>query len=302
MPGAASNSPRRDPDIPSRRSRDVSAAEPTPAIPLNTGPQYTPASLADHGHAQDSRLPYSNGVVALSQGLTTAQTNPESSKRHCEVFQSGILPLLGDSPEQSTGIVVDTESVWRLTIEAIVDGKELHTMFQSYCSRVHPFFPVPLDLDDIERKLCLFLSINEIPESHRVKALSEGVGVQSLPLLNAILASGAQTCDMPLRKRLMLSAKHKRLSFDALHATNYLSQPYKESISALLLLGSVLQNEMKPQAAWALAGTTIRLAQCLGIHHERDSRESSQFSTEATYERHLRYVQNVGTSQPLPFY
>lgn len=56
------------------------------------------------------------------------------------------------------------------------------------------------------------------------------------------------------------------LAFKTLQAAEYLAQPSKYALQTLLLLGKALQNEMKPQAAWALGGTTIRLAQCLGIH------------------------------------
>jgi hypothetical protein len=36
----------------------------------------------------------------------------------------------------------------------------------------------------------------------------------------------------------------------------------------LLVLGNVLQNDMKPEAAWLLLGTTARAAQSIGLHKE----------------------------------
>ena len=66
-----------------------------------------------------------------------------------------------------------------------------------------------------------------------------------------------------------------QLAFEALHATEYLSQPYKEAIQSLILLGNVLQNEMQPHAAWCLASTTMRLAQCLGVYNRPQASSST---------------------------
>lgn len=51
-----------------------------------------------------------------------------------------------------------------------------------------------------------------------------------------------------------------------LRATDHLAQPATSTLQTLLLLGNVLQNDMKPDAAWVLGGNTIRLAQCLRLH------------------------------------
>ena len=40
-------------------------------------------------------------------------------------------------------------------------------------------------------------------------------------------------------------------------------------IQTLLILGNTLQNNGQSDAAWALLGTTVRLAQTLGLHTER---------------------------------
>ncbi|KAK1518649.1 fungal specific transcription factor [Colletotrichum costaricense] len=80
------------------------------------------------------------------------------------------------------------------------------------------------------------------------------------------MAAGAQFSDMNFQDRLAVSQRHTKQSFDLLRSTDYLANPSKEAVQTLLLLGNVLQNDMKPQAAWVLGGTTIRLAQCLGLH------------------------------------
>lgn len=42
-----------------------------------------------------------------------------------------------------------------------------------------------------------------------------------------------------------------------------------ESTQAMLIIGNVLQNDTKAEAAWALLGMTTRLAQSLGLHKEK---------------------------------
>ena len=37
----------------------------------------------------------------------------------------------------------------------------------------------------------------------------------------------------------------------------------------MLILGNMLQNNGQSDAAWALLGTTVRLAQAVGLHTER---------------------------------
>jgi hypothetical protein len=47
-------------------------------------------------------------------------------------------------------------------------------------------------------------------------------------------------------------------------------RPTVQCVQARLLIGLVLQNDMRPQAAWMLLGDTIRMAQSLGLHKVRD--------------------------------
>lgn len=55
-------------------------------------------------------------------------------------------------------------------------------------------------------------------------------------------------------------------AFECLRFTNFLSQATIESIQAILVIGSVVQNNMNAGTAWTILGLTIRLAQGLGLH------------------------------------
>lgn len=70
----------------------------------------------------------------------------------------------------------------------------------------------------------------------------------------------------PRHQCLQLTA---RRSFQALRLANFLFRPSFDIIQTLLVLGNTLQNNGQSDAAWALLGTTVRLAQTLGLHTER---------------------------------
>ncbi|GMF71921.1 unnamed protein product [Aspergillus oryzae] len=60
-----------------------------------------------------------------------------------------------------------------------------------------------------------------------------------------------------------------RRSFQALRLANFLFRPSLDVVQALLVLDNMFQNNGQSDAAWALLGTTVRLAQTIGLHTER---------------------------------
>lgn len=51
---------------------------------------------------------------------------------------------------------------------------------------------------------------------------------------------------------------------------NFLTRPTFLCIQTLLILCHVLQTDMKPESAWILLGTTVRMAQSIGLHQVED--------------------------------
>lgn len=64
-------------------------------------------------------------------------------------------------------------------------------------------------------------------------------------------------------------------------------QPSLDAIQTLLILGNTLQNIGQSDGAWVLLGTTIRLAQALGLHVENSGYQASESSAKA---KELWYV------------
>lgn len=62
-----------------------------------------------------------------------------------------------------------------------------------------------------------------------------------------------------------MSNKLLQYSLQSLRLASFLVRPTTECLQTFIVLGNVLQNLMKPEAAWILLGTTIRIAQRLGL-------------------------------------
>lgn len=173
---------------------NADAATPAPG----PEPHYTPASLAGGGGIIGSQL---SGTTTPTPTYDTSPTNDTSA--HRTAFSLGILPLLGAGSETSGSV---TEGAWRGTLAQLSAEHGALDLFLWYRRQVHPFYAIPLDVDDIEKKFCLLLNLCD----------SSGGGTGPEPardpnwlcLLNAILAAGAQASEMPLERRLSMSRLH----------------------------------------------------------------------------------------------
>lgn len=78
-----------------------------------------------------------------------------------------------------------------------------------------------------------------------------------------------------------------RRAFQVLQLGNYMLRPSLTTVQTLLLLGNTLQNIGQSDGAWVLLGTTVRLAQALGLHTENGGGKSA---LDNTTRRALWYV------------
>ncbi|XPS69543.1 hypothetical protein M3J09_001811 [Ascochyta lentis] len=123
---------------------------------------------------------------------------------------------------------------------------------------VHCLSPV-IDMEPLELKIANHLEKrNLFPPD----VASSG----TIALILAVLASGAQYSDLDPAERRRISRDFASKSFRALHLANYLVRPTAPCLQTLLLLGSFIRNDGDANASWALLGTTMRLAQSVGLH------------------------------------
>jgi Fungal Zn(2)-Cys(6) binuclear cluster domain/Fungal specific transcription factor domain len=168
-----------------------------------------------------------------------------------------------------------------------------HRYFEVYRTFCAPINPIILELDDFEANVCNHvvglangqLLHNIISSDGR----NQEVILTQLAQLLATIASGIQYSDVPHaeRSRLLqeysqhpffwfpglplcpLTMKIAKNSFRCLRLANFLLRPSFISIQTVLLLATVLQNGLLPEAAWTLLNTTKALAQSLGLGASR---------------------------------
>ncbi|RSL43557.1 hypothetical protein CEP54_015045 [Fusarium duplospermum] len=154
---------------------------------------------------------------------------------------------------------------------------EMIQLFNTYRHRVHPSQLVLDDLDEVEKVVCSLIGRDSSQEQNDSDCLC---------LLHAILAAGAQFSDLAPSARVQKSQKHLKHALSFLGAFQYLWNPSKRLLQALVILGHVLQNDMNPRGAWVLGGTTIRLALSMGLHQPVSAQDSFRLS--AAEAQHLR--------------
>ncbi|GLA94091.1 hypothetical protein AtubIFM57143_001037 [Aspergillus tubingensis] len=134
---------------------------------------------------------------------------------------------------------------WRELLRIIPQRTELLKFFHFYRISAHPFNPIILDIERFEQDVCSYLNALAAGELQNTSQICErwatDRSVGMISLLLAALASGAHYSDLDYMQRTELCQD----------------------------FGNTLQNNGQSDAAWALLGTTVRLAQTLGLHTEK---------------------------------
>ncbi|OQD80076.1 hypothetical protein PENANT_c039G11444 [Penicillium antarcticum] len=164
---------------------------------------------------------------------------------------------------------------WKSLLSVLPQRNEVLKFFHYYRITAYPFNPILADMDRFESDLCTYLNAHasgELRDQGRITerwATDKSIG--HISLLLATLAAGAHYSDIDYPERLELATNFARRSFHALRLANFLFRPSLDIIQALVILGNTIQNMGQSDAAWALLGTTIRLAQTMGLHTERST-------------------------------
>ncbi|KAL4949837.1 fungal-specific transcription factor domain-containing protein [Aspergillus filifer] len=162
---------------------------------------------------------------------------------------------------------------WAALVDILPHRDEVLKYFHYYRTSAYPFNPILVDVDKFESDICVYLAAYASGELRDRSKISEqwasGRSIGQISLLLAILAAGAHFSDLENPQRSELCQDFARRSFQGLRLANFLFRPSLEVVQSLLILGNTLQNNGQSDSAWALLGTTVRLAQTIGLHTER---------------------------------
>ncbi|KAJ5569358.1 hypothetical protein N7450_011844 [Penicillium hetheringtonii] len=164
---------------------------------------------------------------------------------------------------------------WHSLLEILPQRTEVLKFFHYYRITAYPFNPILADMDRFESDLCTYLNGHANGDFRDTDKIidrwASDKSIGHISLLLATLAAGAHYSDIEYPQRLELTTDFARRSFHALRLANFLFRPSLDIIQALLIVGNTLQNMGQSDAAWALLGTTTRLAQTMGLHTERST-------------------------------
>lgn len=277
-----------------------------PAIASNSSPAYgTPQS----GQRYDGYQPYSSGSPygppsAEPPPKRARVASPPSTYRQQGSYSSqaggptyGLGPSLGspvnagsrsggDSarpPLTVNGMpfapgLTSPEAQWQQLQAILPQQKDVHRFSSTYKSFSYPFNPVIFDLDHLESGICNYLE-DLAADRLRSRLLSTErrqaeYGLSWIALLLSTLAHGAQLSEEAPEQRLAASQDYVRRAMVFLRLANYLLRPVNESIQALLIISNVLRNDGQLNAAHAIVGTAIRLAQTRFLHVQRSAKNA----------------------------
>ncbi|RFU73781.1 hypothetical protein TARUN_8465 [Trichoderma arundinaceum] len=130
---------------------------------------------------------------------------------------------------------------WAALLKIIPQKQEVLRYFPSHGAAIYPLHPALMDPDDLESAFCEYLSALEAGELR-----SPDEGYLADPAVRSV-----------------------QRAFDALRLANYVLHPSLDVVQTLLIIGNVLQDVGQSDGAWVMLGTTIRLAQALGLHTQK---------------------------------
>ncbi|KAM0462161.1 hypothetical protein ACHAPV_002333 [Trichoderma viride] len=160
---------------------------------------------------------------------------------------------------------------WAALLKLIPQKQEVLRYFPSHGATIYPLNPVLIDPDDLESAYCDYLSALEAGELKDPNVFSPKwvckAYISRIALLLAALATSAHYSVMQSpRRRSEHCRDYIQRAFDCLRLANYVLHPSLDVVQTLLIIGTVLQDVGQSDGAWVMLGTTVRIAQALGLH------------------------------------
>lgn len=204
---------------------------------------------------------------------------PDQNKNRSEIFEhlnKSLLPLFGLDRESATYPFIDLwqlphGSIQRLQEVANVlpEADQIISLWGSYHASAWVIYPGLSDPVKFREDLDKFL-FDRLTWKNGIGGITEqtvyGRSYYWLGLLFAVLAAGVQCASMGRKERELTSQVYLCCAFECARYTNYLSRANMETIQTFTIVQNVLTNNMNAGTAWSMLGTTIRLAQGLGLH------------------------------------
>ncbi|KAJ6149883.1 Transcription factor [Penicillium samsonianum] len=205
--------------------------------------------------------------------------------------QAGSDPMLNDAMllDQLVPRTYPFTNLWKQEpgageiCETLPDESDIIRYWQVYQTNVHPFYPALVTYEQFNTSLFAFLNRRTVILLENETSRLDDVDSSWLALLFAVLACGVQFSNDPIKERDLRCKVFICSSFQCLRASNFFNNTNMNQIQAKALIGNCLRNNLDTNSAWILMGSTIRLAQSIGLHEETAS--DTQSSTVEQFQR-----------------
>lgn len=131
---------------------------------------------------------------------------------------------------------------------------------------MYPFYPALVTLEQFS--VSLFEFLDQRSAISRGDFSYDNLDAPWLALLFAVLALGVQFSDDPIKERDLRSKVFICSAFQFLRISNIFHNINLNQVQAMALIGHFLRNNQDTNSAWVLMGSTVRLAQSIGLHEE----------------------------------
>ncbi|KAB8231353.1 Zn(II)2Cys6 transcription factor [Aspergillus alliaceus] len=264
------------------RSGRVDPAQATPSHPQPEGASpITPSTASPNGAIGSLQSDHSQLLDVVPPSRLHQRSRSSSRDRSDDYVFSGqnsVVSILrlqdpDGSMARDAGSVLGLQNTYDSYPFIDLKTPTDRWFFHHHRLSAHPFNPILVDIDGFESAVCTFLgsvASGELSDPNKIsQRWSSDRSIGHISLLLATLASGAHFSDLEYPQRSEVCQDLARRSFQALRLANFLFRPSLDIVQAMLILGNMLQNNGQSDAAWALLGTTVRLAQALGLHTQR---------------------------------
>ncbi|KAF2159898.1 hypothetical protein M409DRAFT_60489 [Zasmidium cellare ATCC 36951] len=240
-----------------------------------------PSPLEIAGRESDNNDNTENGKSPYlgSNAIPTLLRDHASQEGVGQSVEQAFMPMMGIGKTASaypfsSPIEASQDEIAQQLYQALPADRHVIYLFQRY-KEAHAFSPVLTNIDAFEVELCGFIEAPSRggPESQHIGDRERTYYQKPmtwLSLLFAVLSYGEQFSEGELMQRREKSRLYARLSFQCLRVVNFLVRPTAICVQTLLVLGQVLQNDMNAELAWILLGTTVIMAQSLGLHRVKN--------------------------------
>ncbi|KAF2012980.1 hypothetical protein BU24DRAFT_262300 [Aaosphaeria arxii CBS 175.79] len=268
--------------IKKRKIASVESARTTEPTPSSTSPNLVSMNRSlsnEQSSTPTDQFVGDSSVPGFIMNGLSHRDERESGISNKEL-RSLLLPALGLARTDCVWPTESEEITFALAraAEALPRSPEIIRLFQQYKQVVYPLNPHILDLPIFEPELVTFLSSIEQVKSGQ----ATGISLPWIAIMFAVIAAGLQFSDLSLDERAFSSRRYARQALACLQAESGFITASVPAITAILILVTVLQNNLATEAAWSYLGLASRLAQSLGLHRSVSPNQSSGDSLESS--------------------